>query len=175
MLTGAPLVDINVELLAGRAHLKHTEGGDFRQAVYRGIRNGLMYAQSVLLEPVCRYVLRAPKDQYGTLVGALTRIKAEVDPPEYEEETVILTGEAPYALLMPFQEEVLMLTHGLGAMHLTMSHYAPCHNADTVIAEAAYNPQAEDTPDSVFCAKGAGFVVPWNEVRSMAHTEVAEA
>ena len=171
VLTGAPLTDVRVELLTGRAHLKHTEGGDFRQAVYRAIRHGLMNAQSVLLEPVSRFTLRAPQEQYGTLAGTLSRMKAELDPPVYEDDCVVMTGEAPYALLMPFQESLMMQTHGQGSMTLVMSHYAPCHNAEEVIAAAAYNPLADDTPDSVFCAKGAGYVVPWQEVREHAHLE----
>ena len=174
VLTGSPLTDVKVELLAGRAHLKHTEGGDFRQAVYRAIRHGLMHAQSVLLEPVCRFVLRAPQDQYGTLIGSLTRIKADVEPPAYEEDCVVIAGEAPYALLAPFQEELLMLTRGLGSMQVVPSHYAPCHNTDEVVAQASYNPLADDTPDSVFCAKGAGYTVPWQEVRAHAHLESPE-
>ena len=130
-----------------------------------------MHAQSVLLEPISRFTLRAPQDQYGGLVGALTRIKADVEPPVYEDDTVVITGEAPYSLLAPFQETLLMQTRGLGSMQVSMSHYAPCHNTDEVVAEANYNPLADDTPDSVFCAKGAGYTVPWQEVRGHAHLE----
>ena len=171
VLTGAPLTDVKVELLIGRAHLKHTEGGDFRQAVYRAIRHGLMQAQSVLLEPVSRFTLRAPSEQYGTLAGALSRMQAQVDPPVYDDDTVVLTGEAPYSLLMTFQEELMAITRGRGTMQTVMSHYAPCRNQDEIVAEAGYNPLADDTPDSVFCAKGAGYTVPWQEVREHAHLE----
>ena len=171
VLTGAPLTDVEVELMAGRAHLKHTEGGDFRQATYRAIRNALMYAQSVLLEPVCGFRLRAPSDCYGSLTGALSRIKADVDAPAYDGDDVIVTGEAPYALFAPWQEDYMMLTHGRGALRVWMARYAPCHNADAVVAAAGYNPLADDSPDSVFCQKGAGFNVPWNEVRAWAHVE----
>ena len=171
VLTGAPLTDVKVELLIGRAHLKHTEGGDFRQAVYRAIRHGLMQAQSLLLEPVSRFTLRAPQEQYGTLAGSLSRMQAQVDPPVYDDDTVVLTGEAPYSLLMNFQEELMALTRGRGTMQTVMSHYAPCRDQDAIVEASGYNPLADDTPDSVFCAKGAGYTVPWQEVRDHAHLE----
>lgn len=169
VLTGAPLTDVVVELTQGRAHLKHTEGGDFRQAVYRAIRNGLMYGKSILLEPICGFMLRAPADAYGTLAGALSRMKAEVEPPEYEQDSVILKGEAAYSLFGPWQEEFLRQTHGRGSLRLWMSRYDRCHNEAEIMEAAQYNPLADDTPDSVFCAKGAGFTVAWDQVRSYAH------
>ncbi len=177
VLTGAPLTDVCVELLTGRAHLKHTEGGDFRQATYRAIRNALMYADSVLLEPIAGFSLRAPADMYGTLAGALNRLQAQVDLPEYEDDSVILRGEAPYALFATWQEDFLSLTHGRGALRVWMSRYAPVRDQDAIVAAADYNPLADDSPDSVFCSHGAGFVVPWNEVRShmhMSHEEFLE-
>ena len=169
VLTGAPLTDVCVELLTGRAHLKHTEGGDFRQATYRAIRNALMYADSVLLEPIAGFSLRAPSDMYGSLAGALNRMQAEVETPEYEEDMVILHGEAPYAIFAPWQEEFLSLTHGRGALRVWMSRYAPVRDQAAIVEAAAYNPLADDTPDSVFCSHGAGFTVPWNEVRNYMH------
>ena len=169
VLTGAPLTDVCVELLTGRAHLKHTEGGDFRQATYRAIRNALMYADSVLLEPIAGFSLRAPSDMYGSLAGALNRMQAEVETPEYEEDMVILHGEAPYAIFAPWQEEFLSLTHGRGALRVWMSRYAPVRDQAAIVGAAAYNPLADDTPDSVFCSHGAGFTVPWNEVRNYMH------
>lgn len=169
VLTGAPLTDVSVELLAGRAHLKHTEGGDFRQAVYRAIRNGLMQAQSVLLEPVCGFSLRAPAVSYGTLAGALGRMQATLEPPQYEGEEVLMRGEAPYADFAAWQADFLAVTRGCGALRVWMSRYAPCRNAAAVIAAAAYNPLADDTPDSVFCQHGAGFTVAWDHVREWAH------
>ena len=177
VLTGAPLTDVCVELLTGRAHLKHTEGGDFRQATYRAIRNALMYADSVLLEPIAGFSLRAPSDMYGSLAGALNRMQAEVETPEYEEDMVILHGEAPYAIFAPWQEEFLSLTHGRGALRVWMSRYAPARDQAAIVEAAAYNPLADDTPDSVFCSHGAGFTVPWNEVRNymhMSHEEFLE-
>ena len=172
VLIGAPLTDVVVELVAGKDHLKHTEGGDFRQAVYRAIRNGLMYGKSVVLEPVCGFVLRAPADNYGAIAGALSRMKADVEPPEYEQDSVILRGEAAYSLFSPWQEEFLRQTHGRGSLRLWMSRYDRCHNEAEVIEAAGYNPLADETPDSVFCAKGAGFTVPWDEVRNYAHLPV---
>ena len=169
VLTGAPLTDVVVELLTGRAHLKHTEGGDFRQATYRAIRNALMYAKSVLLEPVAGFSLRAPADMYGPLAGALTRLQADVEIPEYEDDSVILRGECPYAVFAPWQEDFLSLTHGRGALRVWMSRYAPCRDQETIVEAAGYNPLADDTPDSVFCSHGAGFTVPWDQVRSYMH------
>ena len=174
VLTGAPLTDVEVVLQAGRAHLKHTEGGDFRQAVYRAIRNALMYAENVLLEPVCGFLLRAPGDCYGTLTGALSRMKATINAPEYDGEDVIVTGEAPWALFAPWQEDYMMLTHGRGTLRVWTARYAPCHNQQEIVEATGYNPLADDSPDSVFCQKGAGFNVPWNEVRAWAHVENPE-
>ncbi len=169
VLTGAPLTDVRVELLTGRAHLKHTEGGDFRQATYRAIRQALMYAQSVLLEPIAGFSLRAPADLYGSLAGALSRMQADVSVPEYEEDSVILRGEAPYSIFAPWQEEFLSLTHGRGSLRVWMSRYAPCRDQDSIAASAGYNPLADDTPDSVFCSHGAGFTVPWHESNAWMH------
>ncbi len=169
VLTGAPLTDVCIELLTGRAHLKHTEGGDFRQATYRAIRNALMYADSVLLEPVAGFALTAPADQYGPLTGALTRLQAAVEPPQYEDDTVLLTGECPYAVFAPWQEDFLSLTHGHGTLRVWMARYAPCREQNAIVAASGYQPCADDTPDSVFCSHGAGFTVPWNEVRNCMH------
>ncbi len=169
VLTGAPLTDVCVELLTGRAHLKHTEGGDFRQATYRAIRNALMHADSLLLEPIAGFSLRAPADMYGSLAGALNRLQAEVELPEYEDDMVVLRGEAPYAIFAPWQEEFLSLTHGRGALRVWMSRYAPTREQAAILEASGYNPLADDTPDSVFCSHGAGFTVPWNEVKNYMH------
>jgi len=177
VLTGAPLTDVCVELLTGRAHLKHTEGGDFRQATYRAIRNGLMYAESVLLEPIAGFSLRAPAEMYGSLAGALSRMQAEVDLPEYEDDCVILKGEAPYSIFAPWQEDFLSLTHGRGALRVWMSRYAPAREQAAIVEASGYNPLADDTPDSVFCSHGAGFTVPWDQARGymhMSHEEFLE-
>lgn len=169
VLTGAPLTDVCVELLTGRAHLKHTEGGDFRQATYRAIRNALMHATSVLLEPIAGFSLRAPLDMYGALASALNRMQADVALPEYEDDSVILSGEAPYAVFSVWQEDFLSLTHGRGALRVWMNRYAPARDQEAIVQAAEYNPLADDTPDSVFCDHGAGFVVPWNEVKHHMH------
>ena len=175
-LTGAPLTDVRVELLTGRAHIKHTEGGDFRQSVYRAIRNALMYGESRLLEPICRFSMRAPEECYGRLAGDLSRMRAQIEPPEYDGDRVTLRGEAPFAALSGYQTEFLAATHGKGALTVRLSRYAPCRDEDAarIVAEANYNPLADDTPDSVFCQKGAGFRVAWDHVREWAHCEMPE-
>ncbi len=169
VLIGAPLTDVKVTLLAGRAHLKHTEGGDFRQATYRALRNALMRAQSVLLEPVCRFELRAPAEAMGRILGDLTRMRADAAPPEIDRDEMLISGEAPAARFSGYPESLAMLTHGRGALSWRLDHYAPCEDAAAVVAERGYNPLADDTPDSVFCAHGAGYAVPWDRVREMAH------
>ena len=176
VLTGAPLTDVRVELLTGRAHIKHTEGGDFRQSVYRAIRNALMYGESRLLEPICRFSMRAPEECYGRLAGDLSRVRAQIEPPEYDGDRVTLCGEAPFAALSGYQTEFLAATHGKGALTVRLSRYAPCRDEDAarIVAEANYNPLADDTPDSVFCQKGAGFRVAWDHVREWAHCEMPE-
>lgn len=169
VLTGSPLTDVTVELLTGRAHLKHTEGGDFRQATYRAIRNALMKAPSILLEPIAAFELRAPADLYGALTGQLARMQAALDLPEYDDDAVILHGEAPFSVFAPWQEDFMALTRGRGTMRVWRSRYAPCRNQEEIVAEAAYNPLADDTPDSVFCSHGAGFTVPWDQVEHYMH------
>ena len=174
VLTGAPLTDVVVQLLHGRSHLKHTEGGDFRQSTYRAIRNALMYADSVLLEPICRFSLRAPADCYGRVMGDLTRMYAQADPPEMNGDSFTVTGEAAFAQFSGYNADFLAATHGRGLLRYRLDHYAPCRDAQAVIDAANYNPLADDTPDSVFCAHGAGYTVPWNEVRAHAHCPVEE-
>ena len=174
VLTGAPLTDVTVQLLHGRAHLKHTEGGDFRQSTYRAIRNALMYAESVLLEPICRFSLRAPVDCYGRVMGDLTRMFADTEPPALDGESFTVEGEAAFALFSGYNTDFLAATHGRGILRCRPDHYAPCRDAAAVIEAAGYDPLADDTPDSVFCSHGAGYVVPWNEVRAHAHCPVEE-
>ena len=172
VLTGAPLTDVRVELLHGRAHLKHTEGGDFRESTYRAIRNALMYAPGVLLEPICRFTLRAPRESYGRVMGDLNRMRAETEPPRMDGEAFTLAGEAPFADFSAYNTDFLAATHGRGILGWRLDHYAPCRDAEAVIAAANYNPLADDTPDSVFCSHGAGHVVPWDQVRANAHCPV---
>ena len=171
VLTGAPLTDVEVQLLIGRSHPKHTEGGDFRQATCRAIRNALMHAESVLLEPIAGFELTVPAASYGAVMGSLQGIRARTDGVETSEETLRITGEAPYAAFRKWQEGYAAMTHGRGSLRVWTSRYAPCADAEAVIAEAAYRPLAhlEDTPESVFCAHGAGFNVAWDKVKDFAH------
>ncbi|MDO4484620.1 MAG: TetM/TetW/TetO/TetS family tetracycline resistance ribosomal protection protein [Clostridia bacterium] len=171
VLTGAELTDVRVELLCGRAHLKHTEGGDFRQAVGRAMRNALMFGESVLLEPVCAFSVTAPAELYGTVAGSLSAVQAETEAPVYLEDVFTLTGTAPWAQFSKWQEDFAPMTHGRGSLRVWMSHYAPCRNPQPVIDAANYNPLAQDTPDSVFCDHGAGLNVAWYQARQWAHCQ----
>ena len=136
----------------------------------RAIRNAQMYGQNVLLEPVARFTLTCPAEDFGTVTGSLARLQADTEPPELLDDVMRITGEAPLSVLMPWQEEFPALTRGRGSLRLWVDHDAPCHDAERVIAEAAYNPLAEETPDSVFCQHGAGTAVSWRMVREWAHT-----
>ncbi|MDO4389910.1 MAG: TetM/TetW/TetO/TetS family tetracycline resistance ribosomal protection protein [Eubacteriales bacterium] len=169
VLTGAALTDVTVQLLTGRAHLKHTEGGDFREATYRAIRNALMNAKSVLLEPVCAFTLRAPAELYGRLAGDMTRLRADCEPPAYAGDMVEISGQATFREISEYARNLAAQTHGRGALTYRLDHYTPARDADALVAESGYNPLADDTPDSVFCAKGAGFVVHWQDVPAYAH------
>ena len=169
VLTGAPLTDVTVQLLTGRAHLKHTEGGDFREATYRAIRNALMNAKSVLLEPVCAFTLRAPAELYGRLAGDMTRLRADCEPPAYAGDMVEISGQATFREISEYARNLAAQTHGRGALTYRLDHYTPARDADALVAESGYNPLADDTPDSVFCAQGAGFVVHWQDVPAYAH------
>jgi ribosomal protection tetracycline resistance protein len=169
VLTGSQLTDVKVQLLAGRAHLKHTEGGDFREATYRAIRNALMNAKSVLMEPICTFELRAPAENYGRIMGDLTRMRADCAPPEYAGETVEISGQASFREISGYGVPLMALTHGRGVMSYRLDHDEIVRDADAVIAEFGYDPCGDDSPDSVFCQKGAGFVVNWKDVPSYAH------
>ena len=173
VLTGAPLTDVKITLLAGKAHLKHTEGGDFRQATYRAVRQGLMLAKSQLLEPWYAFRLEVPVENIGRAMSDIQRMEGSFDPPESGAETATLTGFAPVSTMRSYPMEVVSYTRGRGHLSLTLDGYRPCHNAQEVIAETGYQPEHDlDNPaDSVFCAHGAGFVVPWSEVRSHMHVE----
>ncbi len=174
VLTGAPLTDVRVELIAGRAHLKHTEGGDFREATYRAIRCALMNGRPRLLEPVCRFSLRFPAESYGRVAGDLNRMQADALPPEAVGEWMRLEGSCPYRRFAGYPEEFRALTHGRGGIQLRLERYAPVPDADAgaIISAANYDPMAQDSPDSVFCSHGAGHAVPWHEALECAHCEV---
>ena len=173
VLTGAPLTDMKITLIAGKAHLKHTEGGDFRQATYRAVRQGLMMGKSQLLEPWYSFRLEVPAENIGRAITDIQRREGTFDPPETGLETAVLTGTAPVATLRDYPVELAGYTHGRGRISLTPVGYPPCHNAAQVIAESGYQPQHDlDNPaDSVFCAHGAGFVVSWADVRSHMHVD----
>lgn len=173
VLTGSPLTDVKITLIAGRAHLKHTEGGDFRQATYRAVRQGLMLAKSQLLEPWYAFRLEVPAENIGRAMSDIQRMEGTFDPPESGEETAVLTGFAPVATMRSYPMEVVSYSRGRGHLSLTLDGYRPCHNAQEVIAAIGYEPEHDlDNPaDSVFCAHGAGFVVPWDQVRSHMHVD----
>lgn len=173
VLTGAEITDMKVSLIAGKAHPKHTEGGDFRQATYRAVRNGLMKARSILLEPVYRFRLEVPADAVGRAMSDLQRMNGTFSSPEMEGDMCVLMGSVPVACLQNYSREVAAYTRGRGHLSCTLQGYEPCHNGDQVMAERQYYPEADvaNTPDSVFCSHGAGFVVPWDLVESYAHLD----
>ena len=173
VLVGAPITDMKITLLVGKAHLKHTEGGDFRQATYRAVRQGLMQAQSVLLEPWYDFVLTCPSEQIGRAITDIRAMGGEFDAPEGTGSTAPLRGQVSAAEIRDYAETLAAYTQGRGRLQLTLRGYAPCHNAQVVIEAAGYDPQAdvENTPDSVFCAHGAGFNVKWDQVKDYMHLE----
>ena len=173
VLTGSPITDIKMTLLTGRAHEKHTEGGDFRQATYRAVRQGLMQAESVLLEPWYRFRLEVPAQQVGRAMTDLQQMGGKIDPPETAGEETVLTGTAPVAGLWDYARDVAVYTRGLGRLSCVPAGYFPCTEAEKVIEAIGYDPErdVENTADSVFCAHGAGVVVPWNEVAQHAQVD----
>ncbi len=173
VLTGAPVTDIKLTLLTGRAHEKHTEGGDFRQATYRAVRQGLMQAENVLLEPWYRFRLELPAEQVGRAMTDLQRMNGEVELPETIGEDAVLTGRAPVAGLRDYGREVAVYTRGRGRLSCTPAGYFPCAEADSVIAAIGYDPErdTENPADSVFCSHGVGVIVPWFEVCDHAQVE----
>ena len=173
VLTGAPITDMKLTLLVGKAHLKHTEGGDFRQATYRAVRQGLMQAESVLLEPWYRFTLTLPTEQVGRAITDIRAMSGEFDAPEAVGNTSILKGLIPAGELGDYADQLAAYTQGRGQLQIALEGYAPCHNQEAVVAETGYDPEAdlENTPDSVFCAHGAGFTVKWHQVHEYMHLE----
>ena len=171
VLTGSPITDMTITLVAGRAHLKHTEGGDFRQATYRAVRQGLMEARSILLEPVYRYTLQVPTQNLGRAMTDLQQMGAEFDPPQDQGETALLTGTCPVATMGEYSRTLAAYSKGLGRLSCTVAGYAPCYNTQEVMEAMGYDPlgDQENTPDSVFCSHGAGHTVPWDQVPAHAH------
>ena len=178
VLTGAPVTDVRITLVGGRAHLKHTEGGDFRQATYRAMRQALMTAcdlgECMLLEPWYAFELELPTDKVGRAMSDLTRMSARFGSPEQMGDEARIAGEVPASELGDYALQLAEYTSGQGRISLEFSGYEPCHDADRVIAEAGYDPEADlpNTPDSVFCSHGAGYTVKRHEVPEHAHVEV---
>lgn len=173
VLTGSPVTDLKITLLTGRAHLKHTEGGDFRQATYRALRQGLMQGESVLLEPVFAFCLEVPLENLGRAMSDVQRMSGSFQAPVTEGEYAVLTGTAPAVEMQGYQRELSAYSKGLGRLACNLKGYEPCHNAEEVIAEIDYQAEAdlENPSSSVFCAHGAGFVVSWDKVAEYAHLE----
>lgn len=171
VLIGAPLTDAKITLVAGRAHVKHTEGGDFRQATYRALRQGLMKAENVLLEPYYAFRLEVPAEQLGRAVSDIRVMDGKIASPESDGITAVITGRAPVSEMRSYQSDVMAYTKGKGKLALFPDGYSPCHNAEKVITAAGYDPEAdlENTPDSVFCSHGAGVTVKWYDVEKYMH------
>lgn len=173
VLTGSEITDMRITLIAGKAHLKHTEGGDFRQATYRAVRQGLKSANSILLEPVYEYRLEVPQEVVGRAMTDIQRMCGSFDTPVIEGNMAVLTGTAPVKTMRNYQREVISYTRGHGRIFCTLKGYEVCHNAEEVISEKNYDSETDlDNPTgSVFCSHGAGVVVEWNEVPSYAHVD----
>ena len=173
VLTGSPLTDVKITLVGGRAHKKHTEGGDFRQATYRAVRQGLKQVRSVLLEPWYEFTLSVPQENIGRALSDLQRLNARFPSPQQNEEAAVITGKAPVSALWDYQSEVVGYTRGRGKLSCILCGYDECMNSEEVIAEIGYDSDADtDNPaDSVFCAGGAGFNVRWDEVSQYMHVE----
>ena len=171
VLTGSPITDMEIILKSGKAHPKHTEGGDFRQATYRAVRQGLRSAKSILLEPYYDFVLEIPNENVGRAMSDIQLMNGTFNPPELDGEMSVLTGSAPVSAMCDYAGTVRQYTRGVGKLSCTLKGYEPCHNAEEVIAEFDYNPDSDtdNTCDSVFCSKGAGYNVKWDEVKSHMH------
>lgn len=171
VLTGSPVTDMKITLMSGRVHIKHTEGGDFRQATYRAVRQGLMQARSRLLEPYYAFRLEVPPEQLGRAISDVRLRSGSFDAPEEAGDMTLLRGRVPVTEFDDYAQEVASYTGGRGRLSLEPAGYGPCHNSDAVIAAADYDPEAdlENTPDSVFCAHGGGFPVKWNRVAEYMH------
>ena len=173
VLSGSPVTDMQITLVSGRAHQKHTEGGDFRQATYRAVRQGLKKAESVLLEPYYEYRLEVPSEMVGRALSDLQRMNGTFGSPEQIGEMAVLSGEAPVALMQDYQRKVISYTKGRGRLSCSLSGYKPCSNAEEVLTAIGYDSERdlENPTGSVFCAHGAGFVVPWDQVEDYMHLE----
>ena len=173
VLTGSEITDMKITLLGGRAHLKHTEGGDFREATYRAVRQGLMKAESVLLEPMYAFELEVPREALGRAMADIEKMAGRYDPPELRGETARLQGRAPVATMRGYPRELVAYTHGRGRLSCASDGFEPCHNAREVIERIGYSPDADtaNPSGSVFCAHGAGFFVPWDQADGYMHMQ----
>ena len=173
VLTGSPITDMKITLAAGRAHLKHTEGGDFRQATYRAVRQGLMRAESILLEPWYDLRLELPNECVGRAMADIQRMGGRFDPPETENGVSVLTAAAPVAECANYPREVTAYSRGQGRVSLSLRGYEPCRDTQRVVEEIGYDPERDvaNTADSVFCSHGAGYTVRWDEVEQHMHLE----
>lgn len=173
VLTGSEITDMKITLVAGKAHQKHTEGGDFREATYRAVRQGLMSGRSILLEPVYEFRLEVPADKVGRALSDIQKMYGSFSPPELEEGSAVILGSAPVSAMGGYQREVIAYTRGSGRLFCSLKGYEPCHNAEEVIASIGYEPEAdlENPTGSVFCSHGAGFVVPWDQVPEYMHVD----
>ena len=173
VLTGSEITDMQITLVSGKAHIKHTEGGDFRQATYRAVRQGLMQAQSILLEPCYEFRLEIPSGAVGRAMADLDKMHASFNVPVPEGDRSVLTGTAPVATMQNYHQEVASYTRGEGRLFASLKGYAPCHNTQEVLGRVLYDPEADtdNPPDSVFCYHGAGMIVPWYEVKNHMHLE----
>lgn len=173
VLTGSPITDMKITLIAGRAHIKHTEGGDFRQAAYRAVRMGLKSARSILLEPWYEFRLEVPSECVGHALSDLQQMEAEFNSPEISNEAAVISGSAPVSAIRCYHKEISGYTHGKGRLSCMPKGYFPCRNSDEIIASIGYDSDSDiDNPaDSIFCSHGAGIVVKWNEVRSYMHVD----
>ena len=171
VLTGSPLTDVTITLMSGKAHLKHTEGGDFRQSTYRAVRQGLMQAKSILLEPWYDFRLEVPQTNVGRAMTDLDQMGAEFDPPETLGDFAMIKGSGPVSTMEDYPQTVTAYTRGLGRFSCTLQGYRPCKDQDKVVERIGYDPEAdlENSPDSVFCDHGAGFVVKWHDVPKFMH------
>ena len=176
VLTGASITDMKITLTAGRAHLKHTEGGDFRQATYRALRQGLMEADSILLEPVYAFRLEVPEQMMGRAMTDVERMHGTFEAPRIQGDMAVIEGTAPASQMGGYQKEVIQYTRGEGILLCTLKGYEPCHNPEEVISQSGYEAERdlENSPDSVFCAHGAGFVVKWQQVKERMHVETPD-
>ena len=171
VLTGAPLTDVKITITAGKAHLKHTEGGDFRQATYRAVRQGLMKAESVLLEPTFDFTVELPMDNLGRLMTDVSAMHGRLDAPEFIGDVARVTGNCPVSTMRSYASELRAYTRGEGKLSLKVGAYAPCHNTAEVMAEKAYSPELDERnpAGSVFCKGGSGYAVPWHEADALMH------